>query len=505
MPDKRSEASDSSRPMDELKNKTVRGSAWMVAMRMTVNGLGFLSTIVLARLLSPEDFGLVALAGSAYAFFAMLGQFGFDIPLIHIQNPDRSFYDTAWTANVLVGFFVAGAMLLVARPAAIFFDDARIEAIVYSFSLLSLAKGFENIGVVNFRKRLAFRGEFLYFVLPKMVSLVVGISAAIAMRNYWALVMGMISAQTAGLAYSHFSQPFRPRLSLTRFSELFRFTKWILVGKLLQYCILNGIEIIVGRFRGPEAVGLFGVSRELAFLPSRELAAPVNRALFPSFATIADDTRRLRAAFTKVVAVTLLMSLPAAFGIMAISESLIYVVFGDQWVDAAPLLAVLGFVGALDATNTLAEPVLMARGAVKSLTFVLAAYAAVLIPSAVIMVNVDGALGVAYAMLFSASVALPAYFYAARREVGIDAVALAGYLWRPLIASIAMSSVVKFAERILVADGTANVGVLVVLIGTGLVTYVAALALLWLLWRRPAFPEVTLLETLLGFLRKKPG
>ena len=489
--------------MGELKNKTVRGSAWMVAMRMTVNGLGFLSTIVLVRLLSPEDFGLVALAGSAYAFFAMLGQFGFDIPLIHLQNPDRSFYDTAWTSNVLVGFFVAGAMLLVARPAANFFGEPRIEAIVYSFSLLSLAKGFENIGVVNFRKRLAFRGEFLYFVLPKMTSLVVGISAAIALRNYWALVIGMISAQTMGLAYSHFSQPFRPRFSLTRFSELFRFTKWILVGKFLQYCILNGIEIIVGRFRGPEEVGLFGVSREIAFLPSRELAAPVNRALFPSFATIAGDTDRLRTAFTKVVAVTLLVSLPAAFGIMAISESLVFVVFGDQWVDAAPLLAVLGFVGALDATNTLAEPVLMARGAVKSLTCVLAAYAAVLIPSAVIMVNIDGTPGVAYAMLFSACVALPAYFFAARREIGIDVATLARHLWRPLIASIVMTSVVKFAERLLVGDGTADVAVLLALMVTGVVTYTAALVLLWLLWRRPSFPELTLLETALAFVRKK--
>src|SRR5690606_11066933 len=98
-----------------------------------------------ARLLTPEDFGLVALAGSAYVFLSLFGQFGFDIALIQHQNPDRSHYDTAWTSNILVGVVVALGMAVIAAPAAALYRDPRIEHVVYAFCLLSLAKGFENI------------------------------------------------------------------------------------------------------------------------------------------------------------------------------------------------------------------------------------------------------------------------------------------------------------------------------------------------------------------------
>ena len=114
----------------------------MVGMRFTVNILGIASTIVLARLLTPEDFGIVALAGTAFAFFSVLGQFGFDSALIHMQGAEKSHYDTAWTANILVGLAIAVIMFLVAKPTAAFFQDSRIEYVVYSFSIFSLAKGF---------------------------------------------------------------------------------------------------------------------------------------------------------------------------------------------------------------------------------------------------------------------------------------------------------------------------------------------------------------------------
>lgn len=489
--------------MGDLTTKAAKGTAWMLAMRATVNLMGLGSMVVLARLLTPEDFGLVALAGSAYVFFSLLGQFGFDIPLIHLQNADRSYYDTAWTANVLVGFSVALAMVIVAKPAALFFQDPRIEHVVYSFSALSLAKGFENIGVVNFRKNLVFRGDFLYFVVPKLFSVLTGITAAVILRSYWALVIGMIATQVVTLLYSHFSQPFRPRLSLEKFSELFTFTKWILIGKILRYVIYSGMEIIIGRLRGPEAVGFYQISTEVSYLPSTEIAAPVNRALFPSFSTIAADSDRLKSAFARVVAVAALICLPASFGIMAISDSLVSVVFGEQWLAAAPILAVLAIVGLLDAANGLVEPVLMARGAVRSLTYVLAAHTAMLVPLAIVLVHFWGAIGAAYAMLMSGFVALPMYLHAARRQIGIRAGELARSLWRPFVAALLMALIVKELEKTLVAPGGATVVTLLGLVAVGAIVYFGLLGLLWAVSGRPPFPELMLVETMQGYLKSR--
>jgi O-antigen/teichoic acid export membrane protein len=489
--------------MGDLTAKTARGSAWMLAMRVTVQLLGMSSMVILARLLTPEDFGLVALAGSAYVFFGLFGQFGFDIALIQMQDAQRSHYDTAWTANILVGFFVATAMLLVAKPAAWFFQDPRIEHVTYAFALLSIAKGFENIGVINFRKGLAFRGDFLYFVVPKVSSVVVGVSAAFMLRSYWALVIGMLSSQVATLLYSHFSQPFRPRLSLAKFAELFAFTKWILGGKILRFLTLNGVEIIIGRLRGPEAVGLYGIANEVAYLPSSEIAAPINRVLFPSFSTIAQDQNRLRDAFAKVVAVTALVSMPAAFGILAVSESLVYVVFGEQWMPAAPILAVLALVGLLDATNTLVEPVLMARGALRSLSYVFMGNAMILVPSAILLVSSVGAIGAAYAMLLSGFAAMLMYYFAGKKQTGFGFRNLVQCIWRPLLASVLMAVTVKWLESLVVGAGVPTLPVLFGLVAAGVVSYGVAMLLLWLLAGRPASPELMLIELARGYL--KPG
>lgn len=472
-------------------------------MRMTVNLLGVCSMVVLARLLTPEDFGLVALAGTAYSFFSLLGQFGFDIHLIQMQNADRSYYDSAWTANILVGLAIAAAMLLVARPAAIFFQDARIENVVYCFSVLSLAKGFENIGVVNFRKNLTFGGEFFYFVVPKIASVVIGVAAAIVLRTYWALVIGMLAAQITTLLYSHFSQPFRPRLSLSKVSELFSFTKWILGSRVLRYVTYSGVEIILGRLRGPQAVGLFGIASEVAHLPANEIAAPINRALFPSFSTIANDPARLRSAFGKVVAFTALIALPAALGIVAVSESLIYVVFGERWMPAVPVLTVLALVGILEATNTLADPVLMSRGAVRSMMFVLVGHVVVLIPAAIYFVDLFGAIGAAYGMLLGALAALPMYYYAVRAEIGIRAIELLRTIWRPLTAALLMAACVKQLEGFLVGAGDPTIPILITLVVSGALVYFVALLALWGLSGRPAYPERDLIQTLMGQIKAR--
>jgi PST family polysaccharide transporter len=467
----------------------------MVAMRLTVNLLGLLSTVVLARLLTPQDFGLVALAGSAYTFFAMFGQLGFDIPLIQLQKADRSHYDTAWTANILVGVLVAIAMLSVGKLAAAYFQDARIEYIVYSFSLLSLAKGFENIGVVNFRKDLSFGGEFWYFVVPKLTSLIVGVAAAFILRTYWALVIGMIASQVGGLIYSHFSQPFRPRFSLNRFSELFVFGKWILASKFLRFLTFNGIEIVVGRLQGPVAVGLFTMARKVSFIPSTEIAAPINRALFPSFATISSDTARLRSAFRKTVAVTALLSFPSAFGILPLADPLVYVAFGEQWLDAAPVLGVMAIVGVLYATNNIVEPVLMARGALKPLVLAQAGYAALLLPAAIVLTSRFGALGAAYALLASSLAALPLHFYAAHKVVGFSMWDLAKCVWRPLVAAALMAVLVEELKRVVVGSAEPTIAGLAALIVAGAAFYATALALLWLPSRNPESPELLLINT----------
>lgn len=476
----------------------------MVAMRAVVNSLGLVSTVVIARLLTPDDFGIVALAGSAYAFLALLGQFGFDSALIHKRSPDRSHYDTAWTANILVGVAVGMLTFAIAKPAALFFEDPRIEYVVYAFSVLSFAKGLENVGVVNFRKDLKFRGDFLYFVLPKVVSISVAIAAAFVLRNYWALVIGMITSQLVTLLYSHFSQPFRPRPSLSRFGELFNYSKWIIATNFIKYMSTNGLDIVLGKLLGTSAVGAYGVAKQIAFLPSEELLAPINRALFPGFSTVSDDPPRVRNILARVLGVTGLIAIPAAAGIIVLSETLTLVVLGPKWLMVSDILGVLGFAGLVMAMRGALGPVLMARGLPKVLTVANTALLVVILPATIYLVPRIGVVGVAWATVAGGIVTTPILLHAVRRDIGFGWGMVIARVWRPTLASGLMAAAVVWVDQALADQSMSGPLHLLLGVSAGVVAYPIILLGIWLAAGRPAGAESELLQLFRGRIRR-PG
>lgn len=488
--------------MGSLKRKTVEGAAWMVAMRVCVNLIGLLSTVILARLLTPGDFGVVALAGSAYVFISVLGQFGFDSALIHHQAPTDEHYNSAWTANILVGLLISAIMFAVAKPAAWFFGDPRIENVVYAFSMLSLAKGFENIGVVNFRKSLRFKGDFLYFVLPKLPSAIVAVAVAYFLRSYWALVMGMVTSQTLTLIYSHIAQPFRPRFSLKKFGDLFGYSRWILISNGLNFLSNNGVEILLGRIKDASAVGIFGIARQLAYLPSTELLAPINRALFPSFATVSKEPKRLRNILSRVLGTTAMISVPSAFGIYALADILVPVIFGEQWRDAAPVVAVLGFAGVIVATRSALGPVLLACGNPRLLSHATLGSVVVTLPTAALLIPLLGIVGVAYATLLGSLLTVPMLLSGVRREIGFGWRDLVACVWRPLTASALMAVVLLQVQPALVDHGGAVPLVLFELVALGAVIFSTSLLAIWVAAGLPVGAEKELWELIRGRIRR---
>ena len=133
-----------------------RGAAWMISYRMLDRIIGLVSTLVLARVLTPADFGLVAMATALIAFVELFGSLGLDTALIQRPGATREHFDSAWTMNVLIGASVALALLLCAWPLARFYDDSRLIGLVAFLALGPLIQGCENIGVVAFRKELNF-------------------------------------------------------------------------------------------------------------------------------------------------------------------------------------------------------------------------------------------------------------------------------------------------------------------------------------------------------------
>ena len=176
-----------SKPSGSVGTRMARGAAWMVVLQSADRVLGFLSILVLARLLVPEDFGLVALAMAIVGSLTAFSEFGFDLALIQNQSAQRKHYDTAWTLGLLRGLLLAGLLLLISKPNADLMGDQRLVTLVYVLALVPFIESFINVGIVDFRKDLVFRKEFLYRFSSRLGGVLTTVTLAFFWRDYWAL------------------------------------------------------------------------------------------------------------------------------------------------------------------------------------------------------------------------------------------------------------------------------------------------------------------------------
>src|SRR3954451_498767 len=159
--------------MTTIGRKMDSGATWMVLAVLVQRSVGLLRTLILARVLVPHDFGIVAMAMSFVALLEMLGSFGFDVALIQRQTTERRYWDTVWTLEIMLGVAVAGIMIVGAHMVAAFFKEPALVAVLCVLAIGSAAQGCQNIGLVAFRTEMRFDREFRFLTTKKLISFLV--------------------------------------------------------------------------------------------------------------------------------------------------------------------------------------------------------------------------------------------------------------------------------------------------------------------------------------------
>lgn len=474
-----------------MKAEIARGAAWMVLFKIVDRAVGLVSTVVLARLLVPADFGLVAMAMSVIALLELATAFGFDVALIQRPSPTRDDFDTAWTLNLAIAIGVGALTAALAVPTADFYKEPRLVEVMLVLGAGWVFSGFENIGIVEFRRRMDFRSDFVFMASRRLITFVIGLAAALALRSYWALVIGMIVGRIAGVGLSYAMHAYRPKLSLRSSRALVSFSSGILAVNVLAAVFARVPHFFVGRLYGAQMLGAYTIGSELAYMPSNELIAPINRAVFPGYARLTHDATKLREAYLDVLAVIVLAVLPASVGLAVIADPLVRVLLGLQWLDAVPVIQVLALAGAIAAITSNNGSAFMALGRTRLLPLILAVRLAVMLAMLFLLAPHFGVVGVAYAEVaafaLSPLVGYPPLFRAMRISVRQY---FAGF-WRPAIASAVMGfGVAKTTELIGPGGGSlATLPQLLAGVAVGVALYLALVSALWLLSGRPRGAE----------------
>lgn len=479
-----------------------RGAVWMIAFKLLERGLGLISTLVLARLLVPADFGLIAMASSLVAILDLFNAFGLDVALIQRKGATPDHYNTAWTLNIASGTLIACLILIFAWPLSRFYHEPRLIAVVSFLAISSFVQGFENIGVVAFRKEMNFHKEFRFLLAKRFAMICITIPLAIILRNYWAMVCGMVGGRIAGVALSYLLHPYRPRPSFSKVGDFFGFSKWVFLQNILYFLKERSSDFIVGRLAGPHALGVLNVSAEIASIPGNELIAPINRAILPAYALLANDLAALRREYLSVMGIVCLIAIPAVTGIAAVAPLVVATLLGSKWHDASPILALLAFYGIFQALLSNAYSAFLAVGKPGIFVRTTAGYVAIYLPMLLVLTQWHGVLGAAIAHVTASMVILPVSILVIVRTLELRFRHIVATAWRPIAASAVMYLVVMSARP---AVDVATIGsvealrLLAIYVPLGVVTYATGVLACWVLSGRPDGGE----QMILGQIRQR--
>lgn len=473
--------------LKEIDSKIAKGAAWMVSFKLIDRGLGLISTIILARLLIPEDFGLVAMAMILIGALQLLISFSFDVPLIQNQNAGRDQFDTAWTFNVLFASLCAAVLAFVAEPAAHFYREQRLEVVIYLLAVGFAVQGFSNIGPVIFRREMRFDLEFKFLLGKRLASLLVTIPLAFWLKNYWALVIGQLTGTFVSVSLSYLVSDYRPRFSFKAKVELFHSSKWLMMNNILQFLNGRAAEFVIGRLAGAQVLGIYAIASEISTLPTTELVAPINRAAFPGYARVASEVDVLRSSFLNVISMIALFALPAGLGIAAVADLMVPAVLGAKWLTSIPLIQVLAIYGVIQALQTNIAYIYLATGHVRLVTITGAVQFAVLLALLIPGIHYQGATGAAWAFLGAVVLMIPVNQILIAKRLELSGTEFMTKIFRPLVASVLMVCVIWVikANLPLGTEAKSDVFALLLCIGVGALLYVLCLYGLWSLASRP--------------------
>ena len=480
-----------------LGRKIARSVVFMVALRGAFRLIGLVSSLILLRLLAPSDFGVVGLVTAALAIFEILGELSFEAGLVRMAAPQRIHYDTAWTLGLMRNAVMALGIAISGPLLARFVADPRVVLLAYALAGVTLLQGLENVGVVDFQRRLEFDRFFRFQIFGKLAGVAVALPLAFALHNYWALMAGIAATRLAMTALSYAMSSYRPRLSLAGWRDLFDFSKWLLVANLEWVVDSYAMTFLTGRVAGPAAIGLYQVANRVASLPASEVAAPIRGPMYAGMSRSVHDMPQLRRQTLDGLFLSVAVVAPLAVGVALLAQPIVDLFFGWKWVTAIPLVRLCALAALFDSVGHYTHNLYLVTHRQRRFVGVFAVALAVRIPAIILGAWFAGINGAAFAMMVTAVFNMVLWSANIFPLAGIPfGAALAG-IWRTAFAALVMTVIVLWLGELWPEPREFAVGLVrfAVLCLAGGLTHIATQFAAWRLSGEPAGAERHLIKT----------
>ncbi len=471
------------RPTDvaphEIERALKRGAVWALGSQVAVQAIRFAGVVVLARLLTPSDYGIAALAITIGSYSMILGDLGYGTALVQAPDASQRRASTAYWCALGAGMIGSGIVVLGAYPAARLLGESEVTGLVIAggLTLFLVAAGSASNALLT--RSMSFGVIQGAGMIAALIATVSAIVAAALGAGAWALVLQQVVLAAVTSACFILAARWRPSLEFSRAAmrSLTRFAVPYTAGS--AFIVLQGLVtvLLVGSLLGLEELGIWNLSMAIVVVPMTLLAAPISRVVYAAFARMRDDQERVTEVWLNGFTMLAAVMLPVLFCLIAVTPDLVPLAFGRQWVPAVPIVQILCVLVMSRALQQWNVAVLDAAGR-PHINMLLTAAVLIALPPSIWLGSAFGIEGVAVAYALAALIfgELPA-FLITMRHLSLKPLSVLGRIRGIAFSAAAACIAVVFARQALEQGGISSEPRLALSIVVGAATYLSLLAL----------------------------
>lgn len=349
---------------ENLKTKTIKGYAWNFMDNILNRGISFIVGIVLARLLSPSEYGLIGIILIFIAVFNSIVESGLGTALVRKNDCKDEDYNTVFYSNLCLSVFLFIVFYFCTPLIATFFKEPQLDVLGKVMGVILLINAFSIIQNTILLKKLDFKGKMFISMGSSLTSGIVGITMAYNGYGVWSLVGQQISRQVTYTTFLWIHNKWVPKFmfSWKSFKELFGFGSNLLIAGIIDTIWNQLYQIIIGRCYTPRSLGLYTKANEFGSIFSSNLTSVVQSVSFPALSKLQDDLVKLKDGYKKVITCSMLLSFPLMMGMAAVAEPMIRVLLGEAWLPCVPFLQIVCFQQLLYPLHAINLSLLQVRG-----------------------------------------------------------------------------------------------------------------------------------------------
>jgi len=384
-----------------LKDKTVKGVAW--------NGIGNIARqilligtlVILARLLSPEDFGVYAILMIFVTFMNIFASMGTSQAVIHLDNPDKRMLSSIFYFNVMAGIFLFFVLYFLAWPIAYFFENPKLIQLLQIIGISFVITTLSMVQKALFEKEMLFKTVVTIETIALTISSIAGIVSAVYDAGIYSLIIMTLSNSfilTIGLWVA---SKWKPSIlfSIQDIKIIWSYSLHLTGHSIVNHFARQSDQLLIGKFIGSGALGVYSMAYKIMLYPLENISRVIVRVLFPALSEIKNDNVRFKAGYLKAISYVALFTFPLMLGLMATAENFVLVAFGEKWTGMTILLMILAPVGLMQSIITTTGSIYMAKGTTSLMFKIGFAFSLVTVASFVIGLpfGVEG-VAIAYAL-----------------------------------------------------------------------------------------------------------